>query len=256
MMINCPECGKQVSDQAQTCPNCGYQLKPIIVRDVPPAKMKNSTLSTVACILALFTITSPIAFLIAIIDLAKRDKMHKHTGSWFAIIWTILAFIILGGSSGKKDDDLTTGTVASSDVQGNNTKETSKEASTEFMVGQTVSSDKYGLKISFLSSGIYESDNQFLQPAEGNIYYYCEFEFENISDDDSVVDIFKAYVDGYSVDSKYLSTDDYIGVTTLSAGKKIKGRVYYEIQKDFEKLELEYEWNMFLDDKVTFVVTQ
>ena len=26
-LIKCPECGKQVSDKAQSCPNCGYPLK-------------------------------------------------------------------------------------------------------------------------------------------------------------------------------------------------------------------------------------
>lgn len=27
-LINCPECGKEVSDKAKTCPNCGNPLKP------------------------------------------------------------------------------------------------------------------------------------------------------------------------------------------------------------------------------------
>lgn len=26
-LINCPECGKEISDQAETCPNCGIALK-------------------------------------------------------------------------------------------------------------------------------------------------------------------------------------------------------------------------------------
>jgi len=26
-LIECPECGKQVSDQAESCPNCGYPLR-------------------------------------------------------------------------------------------------------------------------------------------------------------------------------------------------------------------------------------
>ena len=26
-LINCPECNHEVSDQAATCPNCGYILK-------------------------------------------------------------------------------------------------------------------------------------------------------------------------------------------------------------------------------------
>lgn len=36
-LINCPECGRQVSDQAQTCPECGHPIKrPEAVRHVPP----------------------------------------------------------------------------------------------------------------------------------------------------------------------------------------------------------------------------
>lgn len=26
MLINCPECNKEISDQAEICPNCGYKL--------------------------------------------------------------------------------------------------------------------------------------------------------------------------------------------------------------------------------------
>ena len=26
-MINCPECGKEISDQAASCINCGYPIK-------------------------------------------------------------------------------------------------------------------------------------------------------------------------------------------------------------------------------------
>lgn len=26
MLINCPECNKEISDKAETCPNCGYKL--------------------------------------------------------------------------------------------------------------------------------------------------------------------------------------------------------------------------------------
>lgn len=28
MLIQCPECDLQVSDKANTCPHCGYPLKP------------------------------------------------------------------------------------------------------------------------------------------------------------------------------------------------------------------------------------
>lgn len=46
-LINCPECGKQVSDTAPACPNCGYDLtqKPIdftpVIKPLSEAKRKN-----------------------------------------------------------------------------------------------------------------------------------------------------------------------------------------------------------------------
>ena len=35
-MISCPECGKQVSDKAETCPNCGYPLYKMGYDDLKP----------------------------------------------------------------------------------------------------------------------------------------------------------------------------------------------------------------------------
>lgn len=32
-LINCPECGKEISDKAKSCPNCGYEL-PILEQGV------------------------------------------------------------------------------------------------------------------------------------------------------------------------------------------------------------------------------
>lgn len=133
-LIKCPECEREVSDNAEKCPNCGYPLtqsKPNTIRingiDVnmdmlwEQTKNKNkmiaeirkntkgknaevtkvvntylkekgikkpeSRMGTAAAILALFTCTSPIAFILALIDLIRGNKTEKHTGSWFAIIY-------------------------------------------------------------------------------------------------------------------------------------------------------------------------
>lgn len=42
-MIKCPECGKEISDQAVSCPNCGYVLKkePDVKRTKLSAAKKN-----------------------------------------------------------------------------------------------------------------------------------------------------------------------------------------------------------------------
>lgn len=37
-LINCPECGKQISDKAESCPNCGYRIESTIEEknEIPP----------------------------------------------------------------------------------------------------------------------------------------------------------------------------------------------------------------------------
>ena len=42
-LINCPECGRQISDQAKNCPDCGYPIKSEVIiiderkgRETPP----------------------------------------------------------------------------------------------------------------------------------------------------------------------------------------------------------------------------
>jgi hypothetical protein len=36
-LINCPECGRQVSTEAQTCPGCGYPVAAKLAASQPPA---------------------------------------------------------------------------------------------------------------------------------------------------------------------------------------------------------------------------
>lgn len=32
-LINCPECGKKISDKAKVCPGCGYEIRNINVEN-------------------------------------------------------------------------------------------------------------------------------------------------------------------------------------------------------------------------------
>jgi DNA-directed RNA polymerase subunit RPC12/RpoP len=31
-LINCPECGKEISDQAISCPSCGYRVTKVLIK--------------------------------------------------------------------------------------------------------------------------------------------------------------------------------------------------------------------------------
>ena len=121
-MIKCSECGKEISDKAINCPNCGApnnhisqsqmnaQIQSNLLSQVPQSKnqtfnaknqnqgkVKDSELSIVAAILALFTCTAWMGFIIAIIDLvtSSNNKIKKrHLGSYFAIVCSIVVLLM------------------------------------------------------------------------------------------------------------------------------------------------------------------
>lgn len=128
-LINCPECGQQISDKAQSCPVCGHPIggaqsytnsvapstqfvdqQPVQptqqIRPYDP-KPKNSILSILALIFSLFGCTAIVGLILAIVDLTqKNDK--KKTGSIAALvicgIWVVMALIVscIGSSSTSK----------------------------------------------------------------------------------------------------------------------------------------------------------
>lgn len=64
---------------------------------------------------------------------------------------------------------------------------------------------------------------------------------------------FNCYADGYDMESAYSSKDKDLDAT-LSAGKKTKGVVCFEIPKDAKNISLEYETNYWNESKVCFEV--
>jgi hypothetical protein len=60
MLIECPECKRQVSDQAAGCPHCGHPINPLIREVAPTARDRSSApiflvLASIALALSLFT---------------------------------------------------------------------------------------------------------------------------------------------------------------------------------------------------------
>jgi len=165
------------------------------------------------------------------------------------VISIIVIFVLYSAVNGGNDSAKKTGSVA----QGESSTEAVTTKNNKFVVGDVVSTDK--LKISYLSSEDYTSKNQFILPASGNKYIKTGFEIENISSTDQFVGPydFKCYVDGYAKDQTYLG-EDLLSTTTLSAGKKVQGFMYYEVPIAGTSIDLEYETNFFSQKKITFVV--
>ncbi len=108
-------------------------------------------------------------------------------------------------------------------------------------------------RISYLKCAEYESDNMFLEPKDGNRYIYIELEVENLSDIDQNISYFsfECYADGKSCDGFY-GMDDALSAT-LSAGRKAKGTVAFEVPKDAQTIEIEYEDNVWTQNKIVFL---
>lgn len=134
--------------------------------------------------------------------------------------------------------------------------DTEKDKEEAFSKEYTISEsfDYMDEKITLLSVEDYVSDNEFIQPEEGNKIIKLTFEFENNSEDSMYVSMydFEAFADGYSVEQVYL--DDEPLDATLSKDKKTKGAIYFEVPESAETISVEYMSNVWTDDKVKFKV--
>lgn len=132
------------------------------------------------------------------------------------------------------------------------TFEKNTEASADaYHVGDIIENGK--LRISYLKADEFKSDNMFLEPKEGYKYVYIELEVENLSDTDQLFSYFSfnCFADGVSCDGFY-GMDDAISAT-LSAGRKAKGTVAFEVPKDAQAIEFEFEDNIWTQNKIIFL---
>ena len=82
-LVNCPECGKQISDSAAACPHCGYPLS-----SLPPVQVRSSPKSTR---LEEVTVNKPVGVLFLI--LAIIGLPFVIIGFIFGIIGGIILLI-------------------------------------------------------------------------------------------------------------------------------------------------------------------
>lgn len=186
-----------------------------------------------------------------------RKKQGNKLGIALIVVGVLIVIGVLGGGddTSQKPTDSNPQKVDTVQVEEKTTiaESTVAETKNEFKVGDVVETSN--LKISFLSASEYVSDNEFITPKDGYMYYRMEFEFENIGDTDTTISSmmnWECYADDYSVDQSWIE-DDQIDAT-ISAGKKVKGAVYFEVPKEAKSIVLEYKTNFWTENKVVFIV--
>lgn len=112
-LIKCPECGKEISDKAKSCPNCGYpitinqQRNPAPIQVQPmcqDVKPKNSTLGILALVFSILGCTFVIGIILAIIDIRKKDNTKK-TCSIVALVISCFWLLAVIASAGTSNSD-------------------------------------------------------------------------------------------------------------------------------------------------------
>lgn len=172
----------------------------------------------------------------------------KKFSSVFGIIAVILIFSLFAIGSGSDKASV------SSDSASDNNKTTTQKADepVKVKVGETLTTNT--LKITYKSSAD-DKGAEYFPAASGNKIIKLTFEIENISSTDQIVSVydFKCYSDDVA-SSAYYYGDDGLSTTTLSAGRKATGNVYFEVPQNANSIDVEYETNYWSGNKAIFVV--
>lgn len=226
-LIKCKECGKEISNQAKVCPNCGCPVGTSSAQLVYPqgspygatsqrstyagqnksaSAGKNSGMSIVAFILSILGCTSIIALILAIVDLTKKDGRKKGFSIAAVIISCIWLLIAVAGMTGNNNyksasetvtNQYTPDTVTVDEVvpetpttEANETAPAPTEPVAQESEDKFYLGDKWENKyvsVSFDACGDYISDNTFIQPVDGRKFIYATFTFENVGSSDTTV---------------------------------------------------------------------
>lgn len=177
--------------------------------------------------------------------------------------WGIIFNVLFSGSdeTGEQKNTLNENNTTIHENTGNSkggslanptTTQTSKK--TEYSVGEIYEDSNLAIKYVSCDNN-FTNYSRYATIKEGHKILKVEFEVENVGNTDEFISSwdFECYADGYSCESFY-SHDETELSATLSSGKKTKGALLYEVPTNAQKIILEYELNMFSNEKVTFII--
>lgn len=184
----------------------------------------------------------------------EKFKKPIYKRVWFWLLVILIIFIAIGSgadNSAKSEPSNSVGKTPETKSFSTEPAETTVPEKDILSVGDTVTVGN--LEITYVSSGEYHEENQFLQPADGMMYIYLKFSYRNISSssDTSISAFsFKCYADGYACDT-YYGNDNNLSAT-LSAGRSGSGLVCFTVPKDAAEIEVEYDASLLSKKKITF----
>ena len=176
----------------------------------------------------------------------QRNFFKKHPIISVIGIVIILGVILGAGGSSQSEPKNTLN-------NGTNTDNTQTPVKTEFVVGEIYEDESIAIK--FVSkNNNFTNYSKYADVKKGYKVIEAVFEVENVGVSDLFVSTldFECYADGYACNEFYY-VDETLSAT-LSAGKKTKGKIYFEVPKDAKEVYLEYETDFWNDEKIKFII--
>lgn len=188
-----------------------------------------------------------------------RKKQKGKLGIIIAVVVVLflIGAVAGGGSDDKKESkiDNSGASAKTENTSSDSTEDTTKDKNDD-VVQVGGSFEDNGLKFTVSSAEVdYKVNDEYglYKLDDGLVYLAVDFEFENTGDSDKYVSIydFKCYADNTACEQQYVTseTGDFIN-TNLSAGRNVSFKTLYAVPADATSIELEYEANVWTDEKV------
>lgn len=137
-------------------------------------------------------------------------------------------------------------------------KKKQEEKSGNLTVGSTFEENGLKMTINEANTDFQDYDNEYgwNTPEDGMKYIMVSFTFENTGKSDEYVSIydFECYADNTTMDQVFTLDDSDFMNTNLSPGRNISFKTYYTVPVNAQSIELEYETNMWTEEKVVIKV--
>ncbi len=169
----------------------------------------------------------------------------KKTTSLILTVILLIVFAVFALGSGDSEETTVT--------KNSKTQETasSENKRDEIRVGETLNIGDF--KITYDSVEKWNSNNQFIQPGNGNQFIRLHFSVANDTDSDRYIGTFECYADGVKCAEHYTG-DNILSFDSISSGRKTSGYVYFEVPVNATEIEVEYETSIMTDKKAYFIV--
>ena len=255
--MRCPKCNTENADNARFCSGCGCPIQnDSSLNEVPQGNgnqmPQKEPFYRKTWFLTIVSIFIPVVAIFMVWIMKKPKSKGKRIFVTIVLVfWAIITFGMANSGNNTNDAKVETSSTESAETDSESKKEsTSKEEKKE-----TKKEDKENakeLKENNLTVGSsFENDGLKITLTDANtdLQEYKNDYGWNTPDDGMKYD-FKCYADNTDCDQKYgLDDSDFIN-TNLSTGRNVSLNVYFVVPVNAQSIELEYETNVWTDEKV------